>query len=112
VVAAALTINDRVGGRQVSQVLDRLAESTRAQIRIQHEVRAQQGRTVLSARIVAAAPLVALVGLRTTNPAYLSVFDGVWGQMVLVTCAASVAAGYAAMLYLTRLPGARRVLVR
>jgi tight adherence protein B len=112
IVAAALTINDRLGGRQVSQVLDRLAEATRAQLRIQQEVRAQQGRTVLSARIVAAAPLVALVGLRTTNPGYLSVFDSVWGQMVLVVCAACVGFGYAAMLYLTRLPGQRRVLIR
>ena len=43
VVACALAINDRLGGRQVSQVLDRLADATRAQLRIQHEVRAQQG---------------------------------------------------------------------
>jgi tight adherence protein B len=112
IVAASLTINDRLGGRHVSQVLDRLAEATRAQLRIQQEVRAQQGRTVLSARIVAAAPLAALVGLRTTNPGYLSVFDSVWGQVVLVVCAACVGFGYAAMLYLTRLPGQRRVLVR
>jgi len=112
VVAAALAVNDRLGGRQVTHVLDRLAEATRAQLRIQHEVRAQQGRTVLSARIVAAAPLVALVGLRATNPRYLSIFDSVWGQMVLLAVALGVAVGYAAMLYLTRLPGQRRVLVR
>jgi tight adherence protein B len=112
VVASALVINDRLGGRQVSQLLDQLAEATRAQLRIQHEVRAQQGRTVLSARIVAAAPLVALVGLRATNPRYLSVFDSGWGQMVLLGCALSIGLGYAAMLYMTRLPGQRRVLVR
>jgi tight adherence protein B len=112
VIAAALAINDRLGGRQVSQVLDRLAEAARAQLRIQREVRAHQGRTVLSARIVAAAPLVALVGLRATNPRYLSIFDSVPGQMVLLGCAISVALGYLTMLYLTRLPGQRRVLVR
>jgi tight adherence protein B len=112
VVACALAINDRLGGQQVSQVLDRLAEAARAQLRIQHEVRAQQGRTVLSARIVAAAPLIALVGLRATNPRYLSIFDSVWGQMVLIGCAVSVGLGYAAMLYFTRLPSQRRVLVR
>ena len=87
-------------------------ESTRAQLRIEHEVRAHQARTVLSARIVAAAPLVALVGLRATNPRYLDIFNSVVGQAVLIGCAASVALGYAAMLYLTRLPGQRRVLVR
>jgi len=112
VIAAALAINDRLGGRQVTHMLDRLAEAARAQLRIQHEIRAQQGRTVLSARIVAAAPLVALVGLRATNPRYLSIFDSVAGQMVLIGCAVSVALGYAAMLYLTRLPGQRRVLIR
>jgi len=112
VVACALAINDRLGGRLVSQVLDQLAESTREQLRIEQEVRAQQARTVLSARIVAAAPVVALFGLRATNPRYLSIFDSVMGQMVLIGCAASVALGYAAMLYLTRLPGQRRVLVR
>jgi len=53
-----------------------------------------------------------LIGLRATNPRYLSIFDGVVGQMVLIGCAASVALGYAAMLALTRLPGQRRVLVR
>jgi tight adherence protein B len=112
VVACALSVNDRLGGRQVSQVLDRLAEATRAQLRMQHEVRAHQARTVLSARIVAAAPLVALIGLRTTNPRYLGIFDSVWGQMVLLGCAISIGIGYAAMLYLTRLPSQRRVLVR
>ena len=112
VVASALVINDRLGGRHVSQLLDHLAEATRAQLRIQHEVRAQQGRTVLSARIVAVAPLVALVGLRVTNPRYLGIFDSSWGQLVLLGCALSIALGYAAMLYLTRLPGQRRVLVR
>lgn len=112
VVACALVVNDRLGGHQVSQVLDRLAESTRAQLRIHQEVRAQQGRTVLSARIVAAAPLVALVGLRATNPRYLSIFDSVIGQVVLIGCAACVALGYLGMLYLTRVPGQRRVLIR
>jgi tight adherence protein B len=112
VVASALIINDRLGGRQVSQLLDHLAEATRAQLRIQHEVRAHQGRTILSARIVAAAPLAALVGLRATNPRYLSIFDSGGGQMILLGCALSIALGYVAMLYLTRLPGQRRVLVR
>ncbi|MBV9354436.1 MAG: type II secretion system F family protein [Chloroflexi bacterium] len=112
VVAAALTINDRLGGHQVSQVLDRLAEATRAQLRVQDELRAQQGRTVLSARIVALAPVLALVGLRITNPRYLAIFDSWVGQVVLVGCVFAVAIGYLAMLALTRLPGQRRVLVR
>jgi len=112
VVVAALVVNDRLGGRHVSQVLDRLAEATRAQIRVQQEARAQQGRTVLSARVVAAAPVVALIGLRATNPRYLAIFDTLGGQIVLLGCVLSVGLGYVAMLYLTRLPDQRRVLVR
>jgi tight adherence protein B len=112
VVVAALVVNDRLGGRHVSQVLDRLAEATRAQLRVQQEARAQQGRTVLSARVVAAAPVVALIGLRATNPRYLAVFDTLGGQIVLLGCVVSVGLGYLAMLYLTRLPMQRRVLVR
>src|SRR5207248_1136995 len=74
-VAAALLLNDRIGGRNVSQVLDRLAHATREQLRVQEELRAYQARNVLSARIVAAVPLVVLVVIRQINPAYLAVFD-------------------------------------
>lgn len=112
VVATALILNDSVGGRQVSDVLDRLAEASRAQLRIQQEVRAQQARTVLSARIVAAAPLVALIGLRASNPRYLQIFDSLGGQLILLGCAICVSLGYIAMLTLTRLPEQRRVLIR
>ena len=78
-VAAGLVLNDRLGGRNVSQVLDRLAQATRAQQRIQQELRAYQGRNVLSARIVAAVPLVVLVAIRWVNPDYLGLFDYVVG---------------------------------
>jgi tight adherence protein B len=103
-VAASLLLNDRLGGRHVSRVLDRLAHATR------EELRAAQARNVLSARIVAAVPLVALVAVRQVNPAYLAVFDDPLGQVVLAGCVASTALGYAAMLWITRPPGEPRVL--
>jgi tight adherence protein B len=112
VVAAALVLNDQVGGRNVSQVLDRLAHATRAQLRIQEELRAYQSRNVLSARIVAAVPLIVLVAIRSVSPEYLALFDGWVGQLVLVGCVLSIAAGYAGMRWLARLPGEQRVLVR
>jgi tight adherence protein B len=112
VVAAALVLNDQVGGRNVSQVLDRLAYATRAQLRIQEELRAYQSRNVLSARIVAAVPLIVLVAIRLVSPDYLALFDGWLGQLVLGGCVLSVAAGYAGMRWLARLPGEQRVLVR
>ena len=110
VVAATLLLNDRVGGNRLSAVLDRLAEATLAELRVQAEVRAHQARHVLSARIVAAVPLVVLVAIRQLNPGYLAVFDDVTGQLRLAGCAASVALGYAAMLWVARLPGEERVL--
>lgn len=110
VVASSLLINDRLGGRNLSQVLDRLAHATQSQLRIQEEIRAYQAKNVLSARIVALVPVVVLVGIRSVNPLYLAVFDTVWGQAVLAGCLVSIALGYAGMLWMTRLPGERRVL--
>jgi len=110
VVAASLLLNDRLGGRNVSQVLDRLAQATRAELRVQQELRAYQAKNVLSAQIVAAVPLVVLIAIRAVNPAYLVLFDGVPGQLLLAWCAISVVIGYASMLWITRLPGERRVL--
>jgi tight adherence protein B len=104
------TLHDRLGGRNVSQVLDRLAQATRAEQRVQQELRAYQARNVLSARIVAAVPLVVLIAIRQVNPGYLALFNDWWGQVLLAGCVASVALGYAGMLWLTRLPGEERVL--
>jgi tight adherence protein B len=103
-VVAALVLNDRLGGRNVSQVLDRLAHATRAQLQIRGDVRAQQARNVLSARVVAAMPLVVLIAVRRVNPGYLALFDSWWGQALLAGCLVSITVGYVTMLLLTRLP--------
>jgi tight adherence protein B len=108
VVVATLILNDRLGGRNVSQVLDRLAHATRAQLRTQDELRAYQARNLFSARIVAAVPLVVLASIRQVNPGYLAVFDS--GQLLLAGCLVSVVVGYAAMRWIMRLPGEPRVL--
>jgi tight adherence protein B len=110
VVAATLLLNDRLGGRNVSQVLDRLAHATRAELRIQQELHAYQARNVLSARIVAAVPLIVLVVVRQISPRYLELFDDWVGQLLLAGCLVSVVVGYGAMLWLTRLPGEERVM--
>lgn len=111
VVVASLLLNDRLGGRSVSQVFDSLARATRSQLRVQQEMRAYQARNVVSARIVAAIPLVVLISIRALNPRYLAVFTDWPGQLILAGCVVSIAVGYAAMLWLSRLPGESRVLV-
>ncbi|MPZ13920.1 MAG: hypothetical protein GEU73_05780 [Chloroflexi bacterium] len=109
VVTAALLLNDRLGGRNVSQVLDRLTQATRGELRVQQELRAMQARNVLSARIVAAVPLVLVVAIRQLNPAYLAVFSDWPGQVLLAGCTVSIVVGYAGMLWTMRLPGERSV---
>jgi tight adherence protein B len=110
VVAASLALNDRLGGRNVSQVLDRLAQATRAELRVQQELRAYQAKNVLSAQVVAGVPLALLVAIRLVNPSYLAIFNDPLGQLLLAGCAGSVAVGYLGMLWVTRLPGEKRVL--
>lgn len=110
VVTASLLLNDRLGGRNVSQVLDRLAQATRAELLVQQELRAYQAKNVLSAQIVAAVPLVVLIAIRAINPGYLGLFDAMPGQLLLAGCVVSVTLGYAGMLWITRLPGEQRVL--
>ncbi len=109
-VASALCLNDRMGGRQISALLDRLADATREEQQLQAELRATRAKHVLSARIVAAVPLVLLLLLRKVNPTYVAVFDTAQGQLWLAGCVASVVVGYLAMLAAGRLPDDERVL--
>jgi len=111
VAAATLLLNDRLGGRNVSQVLDRLANATRAELRVQQELRAYQARTVLSARIIVAVPLVLLLVIRLLNPGYLDLFSTARGQLLMAACVVSAVVGYVSMRWLTRLPNEPRVLV-
>ena len=107
--AASLLISDESGGRSLGAVLDGLAQATRAELRTQQEIRSYQARTVLAARIIAAVPLVLLMGLHTLRPGYFSVFQGA-GQLWLAAVFVLIAAGYGGMLYVARVPGEGRVL--
>lgn len=109
-VAAALVMSHRVGGRNLTAVLEGLGRSVRQAVQVQREVRAEQAKNVLSARIVAALPVVLILAIRGINPGYLDVFSSPVGQALLALCLLSVAVGYAAMLWTTRLPGNERVL--
>jgi len=109
-VAAALVMSHRVGGRNLTVVLEGLGRSVRQAVQVQREVRAQQAKNVLSARIIAALPVVLILAIRGINPDYLDVFSSPVGQALLALCLMSVAVGYAAMLWTTRLPGNERVL--
>jgi tight adherence protein B len=93
-------------------VLDRLAQSTRGMLAELEEAKARQSEVVLSARVVALVPAVALVGLRMVAPGFMAVYDQPLGQLVLVGCVVWVLLGYGAMRWVGRLPETPRVLVR
>lgn len=107
--ALALLVNHHLGSRHVGPLLARLAAATRAELRVRAAVRAQQAQQETSARIVAAVPVVILVGLRLMNPSYVAIFDTPLGQTVLAGCTVLLLAGYAAMRQVARLPAGRRI---
>ena len=109
-VAAALVMSHRVGGRNLGAVLDSLSRSVRQSVQVERELRAHQAKNVLSARIIAALPLVLILAVRSLNPGYLEVFSSPAGQGLLALCLLSVAVGYALMLRATHLPIEARVL--
>lgn len=109
-IAAALLMSHRVGGRNLSTVLEALSRSVRQTLQVEQELRAHQAKNVLSARIIAVLPLALILIIRGLNPGYLDVFSSATGQAVLALCLLSVAIGYTGMLRATRLPGEERVL--
>jgi tight adherence protein B len=111
-IVGALVLNDRLGGKQVGPVLDRLVDATRQELAVHQEAKARQSQVVLSARVVAIVPVVVLIGLRLLAPRFMAVYDDPLGQVVLVACLGWVLVGYLAMRWLGRLPQDRRVLVR
>ncbi len=109
-LAVALLTSYRIGGRQLAQVLDGISRSVRSSVQVRREVRAQQAQNVLSARVIAALPVVLVLVIRATNPNYLTAFSQPAGQALLGLCLLSVAVGYTVMLRQARLPGAGRLL--
>ena len=104
----ALILNDATGGRLLGPMLEQLARSTRAQLLLQDELRAEQSDLVLQAQLSAATPWLLLVAIRVINPAYLASLDSPLGQVILAFCGLLTAAGYLWMRWLGRLPDERR----
>jgi tight adherence protein B len=109
---ATLLLNEKLGSPQLTPVLSELAQAVRDELRVQADLRAQRTRVVLSARVIAAIPLVLLVAIRTVSPHYLDLFDSFEGQLILGACTVSVVIGYLVMRWTSRLPIDQRVLVQ
>jgi tight adherence protein B len=104
-LASALATADRLGSRNLSEVLDALAEATTAEAAAIREARVRQTRNRMSARIVAAVPVLLLLAICRANPAYLEPFGAPAGQAVLVFAFALIWAGYAVMRRVARIEG-------
>lgn len=111
-VAGALQLHDEVGGQRFRACLGQLAEALRADLAMRDRLAATRARIVYSARLLALVPALLLVLLRWWSPLAAQTFDDAFGQILLAACALAVAGGYAAMLWMARLPGDDRVLVR
>ena len=107
-LASALDLADRLGSRNLTEVLDSLAEATTAQVTTIREARARQTRARMSARIVAAVPMLLLLAIRRTNSAYLEPFGTPGGQAVLAFAIVLIWAGYQAMKRAARIEGSLR----
>jgi len=103
--ASALALADRLGSRNLTDVLDALAEATMAQAGAIREARARQTRARMSARIVAAVPMLLLLAIRRANPAYLAPFSRPVGQLVLAFAFGLVWVGYVSMKRAARIEG-------
>ena len=104
-LASALAFADRMGSRNLSDVLDSLAEATAAQAATIREAKARQTRARMSARIVTAVPLLLVLAIRRANPAYLAPFSTPGGQAVLACALFLVWAGYQTMKRAARIEG-------
>jgi tight adherence protein B len=103
-VVRTLVLDDRMGSRQVSRVLDRLAHATGEQRRVRAELRAVQARQVLAARIVTLIPPTLLLVMRLLSPAYVAFFGTIAGETWLGGCVMLIASGYWLMRRMARLP--------
>jgi tight adherence protein B len=106
--ASALGLADRLGPKHTSELLDSLAESTTARVAVLREAQARQAQNRLTARVSAAAPILLLIAIRHTNPAFLAPFNTVAGQLVLVLTFALIASGYIVMTRMGRIEGGAR----
>jgi tight adherence protein B len=106
-LGSALSTAERLGSGNLSEVLDALAEATTAQAAVVREATARQTRNRISARIVAAVPILLLLAIRRANPAYLDPFDAPTGQAVLALAFGLIWMGYAALRRAARIEAVR-----
>jgi Flp pilus assembly protein TadB len=99
-IIAALIINSRLRGPGLRALLGALAVSVREELDMRRKVNAGRRSTRRSVQIVVAVSVGMAIALAVLDHTFLSPYDGVYGQFVLVIIGAIYAAG---ILWLRRL---------
>jgi tight adherence protein B len=92
-VVQAIRIQQQVGGK-LADVLHTLADFIRAREEIRREVDVLTAEGRISAWVLTGLPVLIMVAVQVSSPAYLQPFYQGWGLFVLGLTAASVLAGF------------------
>jgi Flp pilus assembly protein TadB len=109
-IIAALIINAGLRGPGLRDLLGALSRSVREELDVRRKVNAQRRSTRRGAQIVVGISVALALGLALFNHAYVQVYDGVTGQLVLCVVVGLYAAGIAWMRALARFPVPERLL--
>ncbi|GAA5043522.1 Flp pilus assembly protein TadB [Thermocatellispora tengchongensis] len=109
-VVAALILNSRLRGPGLRDVLGALAVSAREELDMRRRVEAERRSTRRSAQIVVGTALAFAAALVVFNPDYVSEYNDVLGQAVLVVVGGLFGAGFAWMRRLARFDKPARLL--
>jgi Flp pilus assembly protein TadB len=105
-VVAALVLNARLRGPGLRDVLTALATSTREELDMRRRVEASRRSVRRSVRLILAIVLSVAGAMALLNDAYVSSYDGLVGQLVLLVVCLLFLAG---LLWLRRLARPSRV---
>lgn len=106
---AAAVLIQRPGGGELVPLFADLESSVNAAQEVEREARALQAQARSASSIIVALPIAFLLILSTLHSPYLDAFHQPAGEMFLLAMLAVMAAGYAWMRRLLKLPGLQRV---
>ena len=109
-VIAALVKAAQQQARQLADLLGALAQTAREQVSMRMRVEAGRARTRTSVRVIVGTTLAFAVAVVLLNRPYLSAYDSVTGQAVLLGIGVLFAAGFAWLARITRVVEPPRLL--
>ncbi|SDM26630.1 Flp pilus assembly protein TadB [Lentzea albidocapillata subsp. violacea] len=109
-VIAALVKAAEQQARQLGELLGALAQTAREQVSMRMRVEAGRARTRTSVRVIVGTTLVFAVAVVLLNRPYLSAYDSVTGQAVLLGIGLLFAVGFAWLARITRIAQSPRLL--